>query len=336
MVIGVVYGQGAQRSIDEMLGNRTGSDAFSAFLDILGRDLELHANGDEELKRFAGFAGQSADEPAHVYRTQHRGLELVFHVSTLLPCSETDAQQVARKRKIGNDVVTLIFSESSQPLEPHLSASKVNHVYCVVRPDGPTTDDGTTRYSIGVSAKSAVPQFGPALAQVAVSDFRAFRELLLTKLINANTTALNHGTWRLSRSTGLKLAPLRAPAPGFKKQSTTLALLEDLVVRFSVNAKWQSWSKTNKRKQRAVLVSQDNANQGICAVCKKPVTGESGVSAAGKIYHQEHFCCTHCRKPFGTSAFVIHPTEQARTPHFHRSIIDGTTNQYGHVCVSLL
>lgn len=41
--------------------------------------------------------------------TIYEGHEIMFHISTLLPYSKDNKQQVERKRHIGNDIVNIIF-----------------------------------------------------------------------------------------------------------------------------------------------------------------------------------------------------------------------------------
>ena len=48
----------------------------------------------------------------------------MFHVSTLLPYSETDSQQLQRKRHIGNDIVSLIFLEDNFQFNPAVISSR--------------------------------------------------------------------------------------------------------------------------------------------------------------------------------------------------------------------
>jgi len=118
LLFGVVYGRGSQGEIDEMFGNREGSPSFERFLDSLGARYGLSEISDETFS-FAGFAGNDRDDPSiALYLTEHDGYELVFHVSTLLPYSETDQQQLARKRKIGNDIVVVVFHEGDADFRP--------------------------------------------------------------------------------------------------------------------------------------------------------------------------------------------------------------------------
>jgi hypothetical protein len=41
--------------------------------------------------------------------TEHESNEIMFHVSTLLPYTANNRQQLPRKRYIGNDIVTVVF-----------------------------------------------------------------------------------------------------------------------------------------------------------------------------------------------------------------------------------
>jgi hypothetical protein len=58
----------------------------------------------------------------------------MFHVSTLLPYSFDNPQQLERKRHLGNDIVVLIFKEGNTPYLPDTIASDFNHVVAVVQP----------------------------------------------------------------------------------------------------------------------------------------------------------------------------------------------------------
>ena len=107
----------------------------------------------------------------------------MFHVATLLPYSETDSQQLQRKRHIGNDIVSLVFQEGSTPFSPDMVTSHFLHSYIVVTPI-----DGGDRYRVSVTARADVPYFGPSLPSPPI--FRRgpeFRDWLLCKLINAET-----------------------------------------------------------------------------------------------------------------------------------------------------
>lgn len=54
--------------------------------------------------------------------------EIMFHVSTLLPYSKKDKQQIQRKRHIGNDVVLIVFHDGTTPFQPQCITSKYSQV----------------------------------------------------------------------------------------------------------------------------------------------------------------------------------------------------------------
>merc|ERR1719215_2287982 len=107
----------------------------------------------------------------------------MFHVSTLLPFSESDKQQLQRKRHIGNDIVAVVFQEENTPFSPEIIASHFLHAYILVQP---VTMEGEVSYRVSVTARSDVPYFGPSLPNPPVfKRGEEFKEFLLTKLINA-------------------------------------------------------------------------------------------------------------------------------------------------------
>jgi RAP1 GTPase activating protein 1 len=66
--------------------------------------------------------------------TKHCNAEIMFHVSTLLPHSDKDPQQIERKRHIGNDRVAIVFQDELTPFSPSLIKSKVLHVFIIIQP----------------------------------------------------------------------------------------------------------------------------------------------------------------------------------------------------------
>ncbi|XP_036426997.1 rap1 GTPase-activating protein 1 isoform X4 [Colossoma macropomum] len=177
---GVIYQKFGQTSEEELFGNTVESPAFVEFLEFLGQKIELH-----DFKGFRGGLdvthGQTGTES--VYHNFHNK-EIMFHVSTKLPYTEGDSQQLQRKRHIGNDIVAIVFQEENTPFVPDMIASNFLHAYVVVQVENACTDN--VLYKVSVTARDDVPFFGPALPDPAV--FRKspeFHEFLLTKLINA-------------------------------------------------------------------------------------------------------------------------------------------------------
>uniref|UniRef100_A0A8B9ZGK4 RAP1 GTPase activating protein 2 n=1 Tax=Anas platyrhynchos TaxID=8839 RepID=A0A8B9ZGK4_ANAPL len=165
---------------EELFGNNEESAAFKNFLNLLGDTITL-----QDFKGFRGGLdvshGQTGAESVY---TVFRDREIMFHVSTKLPFTEGDTQQLQRKRHIGNDIVAIIFQEENTPFVPDMIASNFLHAYIVVQVENPETDN--TSYKVSVTAREDVPSFGPPLPSPPVfQKSPEFREFLLTKLINA-------------------------------------------------------------------------------------------------------------------------------------------------------
>uniref|UniRef100_A0A670JLD6 RAP1 GTPase activating protein n=1 Tax=Podarcis muralis TaxID=64176 RepID=A0A670JLD6_PODMU len=177
---GVIYQKLGQTSEEELFSTTEESPAFVEFLEFLGQKVKL-----QEFKGFRGGLdvthGQTGTESVYY---NFRNKEIMFHVSTKLPYTEGDTQQLQRKRHIGNDIVAIIFQDENTPFVPDMIASNFLHAYIVVQAENPCTEN--TLYKVSVTARDDVPFFGPPLPNPAV--FRKgpdFQEFLLTKLINA-------------------------------------------------------------------------------------------------------------------------------------------------------
>lgn len=177
---GILYQKHGQTTEEELFGNTNSSVAFDEFLDVLGQRIRL-----KDHKGYRGGLdiqnGHTGDEAIYdVFKER----EIMFHVSTMLPYTEGDPQQLQRKRHIGNDIVAIVFQETNTPFSPDMIASHFLHAFIIVQPIDANTSNA--RYKVSVTARDDVPFFGPTLPNPAV--FRKgveFKEFLLTKLINA-------------------------------------------------------------------------------------------------------------------------------------------------------
>lgn len=177
---GLIYQQWGQVTEESLFGNRSHSGAMDEFLDMLGHriDLSQHQGYKGGLDTVHGQTGKFS-----LYQVFHKR-EIMFHISTLLPFSDSDKQQLQRKRHIGNDIVAVVFQDSNTPFSPDIIASHFLHAYIVVQPINPCSAD--TSYKVSVTARSDVPYFGPSLPNPAIfKKGSEFKEFLLTKLINA-------------------------------------------------------------------------------------------------------------------------------------------------------
>ncbi|XP_069117229.1 rap1 GTPase-activating protein 1-like isoform X3 [Argopecten irradians] len=178
---GIIYQKFGQTTEEALFGNVSHGQAMEDFLSVIGERVQL--------KDFKGFRGGLDTHHGQTGETsvynQLQDKEIMFHVSTLLPYTEADPQQLQRKRHIGNDIVAIIFQEENTPFVPNIIASHFLHSYIVIQP---VIDPETkhTRYKVCVTARDDVPEFGPKLPKDGMFEKGPkFRDFLLTKLVNA-------------------------------------------------------------------------------------------------------------------------------------------------------
>ncbi|XP_068450716.1 rap1 GTPase-activating protein 1 isoform X6 [Clinocottus analis] len=147
---GVIYQKYGQTSEEELFGNMEESPSFVEFLEFLGHKIELH-----DFRGFRGGLdvthGQTGTES---YYTSFHNMEIMFHVSTKLPYTEGDSQQLQRKRHIGNDIVAIVFQEENTPFVPDMIQSNFLHAYVVVQVENACTDNVT--YKVGARDRRCV------------------------------------------------------------------------------------------------------------------------------------------------------------------------------------
>uniref|UniRef100_A0A670ZRE4 Signal induced proliferation associated 1 like 3 n=1 Tax=Pseudonaja textilis TaxID=8673 RepID=A0A670ZRE4_PSETE len=183
--VGVLYCKAGQSSEEEMYNNEEAGPAFEEFLALLGEKVCLRG-----FRKYAAQLDTKTDSTGtHSLYTTYQGYEIMFHVSTMLPYTPNNRQQLLRKRHIGNDIVTIIFQEpGALPFTPQNVRSHFQHVFVIVCAQSPCTE--SVRYSVAVTRSKDVPPFGPAIPSPATfhkSD--VFRDFLLAKVINAENAA---------------------------------------------------------------------------------------------------------------------------------------------------
>ena len=181
--IGVLYAQGGQATDDEMFSNEHGSDGFEDFYSVLGET--------KPLLGFEGYRGgldvKNGTTGEKVVHTVEFGKEIVFHVSTLLPYSKENQQQLERKRHLGNDICNIVYQEDpGTEFNPNLFKSNFVHIFAVVYPMG------LAGYRLKVFTRNTVPEYGPPLPNPCyfptLDDLRHF---LVVKLLNGEKAALS-------------------------------------------------------------------------------------------------------------------------------------------------
>uniref|UniRef100_A0A9L0TA75 GTPase-activating Rap/Ran-GAP domain-like protein 3 n=1 Tax=Equus caballus TaxID=9796 RepID=A0A9L0TA75_HORSE len=191
---GVLFAKDGQLTDDEMFSNEIGSDTFQKFLNLLGDTVTL--------KGWTGYRGgldtKNDTTGIHSVYTVYQGHEIMFHVSTMLPYSKENKQQVERKRHIGNDIVTIVFQEGEEPspaFKPSMIRSHFTHIFALVR-----YDQQNDNYRLKIFSEESVPLFGPPLPSPPVfTDHQEFRDFLLVKLINGEKATLETPTFAQKR-----------------------------------------------------------------------------------------------------------------------------------------
>lgn len=66
-------------------------------------------------RKFHYFSGDMTGKES--YYTVYAGHEVMYHVSTMLPYSKDNPQQLERKRHIGNDIVNIIYTDDPSAVD---------------------------------------------------------------------------------------------------------------------------------------------------------------------------------------------------------------------------
>nr|XP_033807111.1 signal-induced proliferation-associated 1-like protein 1 isoform X2 [Geotrypetes seraphini] len=183
--VGIMYCKAGQSTEEEMYNNESAGTAFEEFLQLLGDRIRL--KGFEKYR--AQLDTKTDSTGTHSLYTTYKDYEIMFHVSTMLPYTPNNKQQLLRKRHIGNDIVTIVFQEpGAQPFSPKNIRSHFQHVFVIVKTHNPCTDG--VCYSVAVTRSRDVPSFGPPIPKgVTFPKSTVFRDFLLAKVINAENAA---------------------------------------------------------------------------------------------------------------------------------------------------
>ncbi|XP_042193199.1 GTPase-activating Rap/Ran-GAP domain-like protein 3 [Callorhinchus milii] len=197
---GVLFARDGQLTDDEMFSNETGSEVFQKFLNLMGETIALRG--------WIGYRGgldtKNDTTGSHSIYTVYQGHEIMFHVSTMLPYSRENKQQVERKRHIGNDIVTIVLQEgddASSSFKPSMIRSHFTHIFALVR-----YNRENESYRLKIFSEESVPLFGPPLPSPPVfTDHQEFRDFVLVKLINGEKATLETPTFSQKRQRTLDM-----------------------------------------------------------------------------------------------------------------------------------
>lgn len=221
--VGVLYCKAGQSTEEEFYNNEHSGPLFDEFLSNIGEQVRLL--GFDKYR--GGLDNKSDSTGLYSVYTTYNDCEIMFHVSTTLPYSANNRQQLSRKRHIGNDIVTIVFQEEgSLPFTPKTIRSQFQHVFIIVRalnpprlPDGTYDFSSPRHYAVAVSRSREMPPFGPPIPESGIFvESKQFRNFLLAKIINAENAA--HKYCEKFRTMG---------------QRTRLGLLTDLTQDYVTN-----------------------------------------------------------------------------------------------------
>ena len=194
---GLVYCAPGQDSERSFLANESGSADFDEFCEFIGEKITLqdfpgYSGG---LSKMSGLSGEHTIYTKYGSAAEEQEIEIVFHVSTMLPNNPNDPQKIEKKRHIGNDFIVLLFKEANDEndvIDVSTFLSKFNHIFIVVNP---VKEEGMpTRYRVTVAANDDIRPFPPFIPLRTGNVFEKneeFRDWLLMKLVNAERSALN-------------------------------------------------------------------------------------------------------------------------------------------------
>ncbi|XP_011692326.1 PREDICTED: uncharacterized protein LOC105452685 [Wasmannia auropunctata] len=224
--VGMIYVQEGQYSEEEILDNNDNSPLFEEFLQILGDKVRL--------KGFDKYKGglDTVHDLTGLYSvyTNWRGIEIMFHVSTLLPYEKHDPQKLQRKRHIGNDIVCVVFLEADNTsFSPACIKSHFLHTFILVRVS-PRIKRKITKYEVSVVTRDEVGAYKPYLWEQSVFEKGPmFREWILTKIVNGERASYS------------------APKFARMQERTRSQMLEDIVANLANHAETGQIPKPYRR-----------------------------------------------------------------------------------------
>ncbi|KAI8943678.1 hypothetical protein NX059_001663 [Plenodomus lindquistii] len=168
--VGVIYIGEGQTHEREILMNDIGSPAYTSFVNDLGTLCRL-----KNAKFNTGGLDTRDDmDGEFTYCWRDRCMELVFHITTMMPTNRDDDMTYPnKKRHIGNDFVNIIFNDSGLPYNFDTFPSAFNYVHIVISPESRASfvdrridadPNGQDRYyKVQAISRPGFPDISPAV-----------------------------------------------------------------------------------------------------------------------------------------------------------------------------
>lgn len=161
----ILYVAPGQKTEEEILGNKYGSEAYYRFLSRIGDVQKLRGISPNF---YTGGLDKSTSLSDGKYGLFWRDelIQIVYHVATHMPTLESDPHCTNKKRHIGNDRVHIVFDESGTQYNPESFVGQFNFIVINITP----TDNNT--YCIRCSRKTGVGLLGALLMpQIITEEF---------------------------------------------------------------------------------------------------------------------------------------------------------------------
>ncbi|XP_025103645.1 ral GTPase-activating protein subunit alpha-1-like isoform X4 [Pomacea canaliculata] len=170
--IAVIFVAEGQEDKNSILSNCGASRAFEDFVAGLGWEVDL-----ESHQGFLGGLQQNKTTGDTAPYYANSTCEVVFHVSTRIPCTGNDWH--IKMRHLGNDEVHIVWSEHSRDYRRGIIPTEFGDVIIAIYP----LSNGLFR--IQINRKPEIPFFGP-LFDGAIVDFMVLPGLVRATAINAS------------------------------------------------------------------------------------------------------------------------------------------------------
>ena len=148
--IGLIYVREGQTTQNEILANSAGSPLYNDFVRGLGWTIDIATH-----RGYLGGIDKSFVAGSRAVYWANSLDEVIFHEVVAMPTSDTDHQQIHKKRHVGNDFVHIIWCEGLRDYNPFTITSQFNEAHIVIYPQ----EDGLCRIQIFRNLENTL--FGP-------------------------------------------------------------------------------------------------------------------------------------------------------------------------------
>lgn len=129
---GICYVREDQSTEEEILNNRSGSPRYERFLQSMGQQVRL-----KNCSVYSGGLDRNHDADGRwsIY-FEDQVLQIMFHVATMMGAQHSEGMRSVdlKKRHIGNNLVNIIYTESSDAFDINTFTGQFNLVNMIVRP----------------------------------------------------------------------------------------------------------------------------------------------------------------------------------------------------------